>query len=71
MDYVLRERGRHFDPEVVDAFLDAESEFDEVRLTLGDQAPGADPSLLQPAPRVDASSSRLPFGDLDKSTRLN
>ena len=71
MDYVLRERGRHFDPEVVDAFLDAESEFDEVRRSLGDQAPAADPILLQPAPRPDPSPSRLPFGDLDKSTRLN
>jgi putative two-component system response regulator len=72
MDYVERERGGHFDPEVVDVFVAAESEFDEVRRTLGDDArPAADLALLRPVPRLRASTPRLHFEEHGPAAPLN
>ena len=41
MDYVLRERAAHFDPEVVDAFQASIDDFEEVRSSLADTSSSA------------------------------
>jgi len=38
---IVREKGRHFDPEVVDAFLAHEKEFDEIRRIMQDSEDAA------------------------------
>lgn len=53
LDYVNRERGKHFDPAVVDAFMACQDEFESVRCALGDDAPegaGTMYDLLRPSP---------------------
>jgi putative two-component system response regulator len=35
---IVAERGRHFDPDVVDAFLDCQAEFHDVALRFADDA---------------------------------
>lgn len=37
--WIFRERGRHFDPDVVDAFLGQEDEFGEISIALADATP--------------------------------
>jgi len=53
-DHVLRERGKHFDPDVVDAYFAIQDEFEEIREVLGDHVAGhRDTSrydLLRPSP---------------------
>lgn len=59
VDYITRERGKHFDPAVVDAFLASTALFDEVRSALGDDAPesaGTQFDLLRPCPPSPISS---------------
>ena len=38
LDHIRRERGGHFDPELVDACLDLQERFEDVRLSLADRA---------------------------------
>ncbi len=56
VDYVLRERGGHFDPEVVEAFEATFEDFENVRLTLADggmpQSASQTAVVLMPKPSV-------------------
>jgi putative two-component system response regulator len=60
LDYVSRERGGHFDPEVVDAFEASFEECEGVRLALSDQGMTSESNLgqkeLLPFPRPKTSS---------------
>ena len=60
-EHVLRERGKHFDPDVVDAYFAIQDEFEEIREVLGDQvANHRDASrydLLRPSPAVEKKTS--------------
>lgn len=54
LEHVARERGTHFDPDVIDAFFASRDEFDEVAATLGDHVSGSIDDtkfdLLRPSP---------------------
>lgn len=72
LDYIRRERGAHFDPDVVDAFFSAEAEFDEVQRTLGDHAAvSPEVKILRPMPRIEIRAPRLQFEDHGPAAPLN
>ena len=64
LDHVRRERGRHFDPVLVDGCLALQREFEDIRLSLSDEPPA-------PAPRHDVLRPFRPATAVDGRRREN
>jgi putative two-component system response regulator len=59
-DILHKERGGHFDPEIVDAFLRAEEQVLKVRERFSDDTDSKEPPLALPAPVVQQGSDQRP-----------